>query len=71
MYNDAWRRKISSVPTNPNPGTVPAYLNDVFAGIDGTAEAICSQCIFHTFIIIIFYILSVCLSIKHYYIGKQ
>ena len=43
------RRKISSVPTNPNPGTVPAYLNDVFAGIDGTAEAICEKQILSLF----------------------
>lgn len=40
MYNHAISRKISSVYQNPNPGTVPVALRNLFGFIDGTSRPI-------------------------------
>lgn len=40
-YNNAYKEKIAGVANNPQPGTVPVQLNNLFASLDCTAEAIC------------------------------
>jgi hypothetical protein len=40
LYNEAIQRKIAALPDNLHPGTVPTYVDDVFAFLDGHANEI-------------------------------